>query len=267
MRVKRESDAGGAKGEGLDSTTFHQFKNYTISSLDKGAAAADAATSQAGPTGPAAGPVGPVSGVGQTDGGLASTGTGSRAVHGGALSGYPTPNHTPTPRRQSDGAVDPNGIPFLSRDFVVRRISEGETGRLKEELKCEACGKGYRHITSLAKHLWEHTPEWQKTKRFSISKHQQVQLLEAASILCGLNEAPKVVRRPRGESRAGKHARKSFSALSGSREVREVRETRDARRGSLASHAPGETLTPLGGPIGAPFAPLHNNKSVLDDSM
>ncbi|VUG15872.1 DEBR0S1_01992g1_1 [Brettanomyces bruxellensis] len=79
-------------------------------------------------------------------------------------------------------------IPMLSREFVVRRISEGESGRLKEELKCEACGKGYKHITSLAKHLWEHTPEWQKTKNLSTSKHQHVQMLEAASILCSLTE-------------------------------------------------------------------------------
>lgn len=70
----------------------------------------------------------------------------------------------------------------------MRRISEGESGRLKEELKCEACGKGYKHISSLAKHLWEHTPEWNVTKKLLISKHQQVQLLEAASILVSMNE-------------------------------------------------------------------------------
>lgn len=79
-------------------------------------------------------------------------------------------------------------VPVLSREFVVRRISEGETGRLKEELKCEACGKGYKHISSLAKHLWEHTPEWNVTKKLLISKHQQVQLLEAASILVSMND-------------------------------------------------------------------------------
>lgn len=83
---------------------------------------------------------------------------------------------------------DANGYPILSRDFVVRRISEGETGRLKEDIKCEACGKGYKHITSLAKHLWEHTAEWQSTKKLLISKHQQAQLLEAASILCSFTE-------------------------------------------------------------------------------
>ena len=81
-------------------------------------------------------------------------------------------------------------VPSLSREFVVRRISEGETGRLKEELQCEACGKGYKHISSLAKHLWEHTPEWNVTKKLLISKHQQVQLLEAASILVGMNDLP-----------------------------------------------------------------------------
>ncbi|KAI5964857.1 uncharacterized protein KGF55_001928 [Candida pseudojiufengensis] len=79
-------------------------------------------------------------------------------------------------------------LPKLSREFVVRRISEGETGRVKEDIRCEACGKGYKHISSLAKHLWEHTPEWNVTKKLLISKHQQVQLLEAASILIGMNE-------------------------------------------------------------------------------
>jgi hypothetical protein len=83
-----------------------------------------------------------------------------------------------------------SSVPLLSREFVVRRISEGESGRLKEELKCEACGKGYKHISSLAKHLWEHTPEWNVTKKLLISKHQQVQLLEAASILVGMNDQP-----------------------------------------------------------------------------
>ncbi|CUM67876.1 uncharacterized protein PRCAT00005587001 [Priceomyces carsonii] len=85
------------------------------------------------------------------------------------------------------GSISSSG-PTLSREFVVRRISEGESGRLKEELKCEACGKGYKHISSLAKHLWEHTPEWNVTKKLLISKHQQVQLLEAASILVGMND-------------------------------------------------------------------------------
>ncbi|RLV90791.1 hypothetical protein JA1_004367 [Spathaspora sp. JA1] len=108
---------------------------------------------------------------------------------------YSHSQYNPQPNHQNISQVGQNhisplssSVPTLSREFVVRRISEGETGRLKEELRCEACGKGYKHISSLAKHLWEHTPEWNVTKKLLISKHQQVQLLEAASILMGMNE-------------------------------------------------------------------------------
>lgn len=34
---------------------------------------------------------------------------------------------------------------------------------------------------------WEHTPQWQYTSKLLISKHQQVQLLEAASVLVAMN--------------------------------------------------------------------------------
>ena len=38
---------------------------------------------------------------------------------------------------------------------------------------------------------WEHTPEWSLTSKLLISKHQQVQLLEAASVLVNMNlDAP-----------------------------------------------------------------------------
>ena len=36
---------------------------------------------------------------------------------------------------------------------------------------------------------WEHTPEWAYTSKLLISKHQQVQLLEAASVLVGMNQS------------------------------------------------------------------------------
>lgn len=35
---------------------------------------------------------------------------------------------------------------------------------------------------------WEHTPEWSFTSKLLISKHQQVQLLEAASVLLTMNQ-------------------------------------------------------------------------------
>ncbi|KAJ7595311.1 hypothetical protein C8J56DRAFT_1042414 [Mycena floridula] len=82
------------------------------------------------------------------------------------------------------------------------------------EYKCENCGKIYRHPSCLIKHRWEHTPHWRDTTKYSspnaqpnstgrarsgsigkntaqanptLSKHQQVQLLEAAAILSHLS--------------------------------------------------------------------------------
>ncbi|PBP28774.1 tat pathway signal sequence [Diplocarpon rosae] len=76
----------------------------------------------------------------------------------------------------------------------IRRASEGQY-RTKDgkkahgsDLKCEKCGKGYKHSSCLSKHLWEHTPEWSLTSKLLISKHQQVQLLEAASVLVAMNQ-------------------------------------------------------------------------------
>ncbi|QIW96142.1 hypothetical protein AMS68_001660 [Peltaster fructicola] len=74
-----------------------------------------------------------------------------------------------------------------------RRASDGSRLSKKEkpaasDLKCEHCGKAYKHGSCLSKHLWEHTPQWQLTSKLLISKHQQVQLLEAASVLVGMNQ-------------------------------------------------------------------------------
>ncbi|KAK2005323.1 hypothetical protein LZ32DRAFT_623807 [Colletotrichum eremochloae] len=66
-------------------------------------------------------------------------------------------------------------------------VKEGSRRFNRVELKCETCGKGYKHSSCLAKHLWEHTPEWSLTSKLLISKHQQVQLLEAASVLLTMN--------------------------------------------------------------------------------
>ncbi|KAH9898848.1 hypothetical protein F4778DRAFT_782448 [Xylariomycetidae sp. FL2044] len=75
----------------------------------------------------------------------------------------------------------------------VRRASDGQPltkeGKKSNriELRCDKCGKGYKHSSCLTKHLWEHTPEWSYTSKLLISKHQQVQLLEAASVLVAMN--------------------------------------------------------------------------------
>ncbi|KAL2074778.1 hypothetical protein VTL71DRAFT_8557, partial [Oculimacula yallundae] len=79
-----------------------------------------------------------------------------------------------------------------SKQARMRRASEGQhltkDGKKANDLKCEKCGKGYKHSSCLSKHLWEHTPEWSLTSKLLISKHQQVQLLEAASVLLAMNQ-------------------------------------------------------------------------------
>ncbi|KAI0067027.1 hypothetical protein BV25DRAFT_1905453 [Artomyces pyxidatus] len=52
---------------------------------------------------------------------------------------------------------------------------------------CESCSKIYRHPSCLIKHRWEHTPHWREASKFLLSKHQQVQLMEAAAILSHLS--------------------------------------------------------------------------------
>ncbi|EHY55763.1 hypothetical protein HRR83_009201 [Exophiala dermatitidis] len=65
-------------------------------------------------------------------------------------------------------------------------LSKGEGKKSGSELRCDTCGKGYKHSSCLTKHLWEHDPAWAITSKLLISKHQQVQLLEAASVLCNM---------------------------------------------------------------------------------
>lgn len=50
-------------------------------------------------------------------------------------------------------------------------------------LQCEVCGKSYKHRNCLSKHMWEHHESWEHTKKVCQTKHQQVQLLEAAQVL------------------------------------------------------------------------------------
>ncbi|KAL8768806.1 MAG: hypothetical protein Q9209_005095 [Squamulea sp. 1 TL-2023] len=93
----------------------------------------------------------------------------------------------------ADGMPDGRAGNSVSKARVRRAsegayLSKGEGKRTSGELRCEKCGKGYKHSSCLTKHLWEHTPEWSYTSKLLISKHQQVQLLEAASVLVGMNQ-------------------------------------------------------------------------------
>ncbi|OJD10537.1 hypothetical protein AJ78_08484 [Emergomyces pasteurianus Ep9510] len=91
------------------------------------------------------------------------------------------------------GAPSSSGKPIIGTKQRSRRASEGshlirsDGKRVMNELRCDRCGKGYKHSSCLTKHMWEHDPAWAYTSKLLISKHQQVQLLEAATVLVNMN--------------------------------------------------------------------------------
>ncbi|PLW10624.1 hypothetical protein PCANC_01130 [Puccinia coronata f. sp. avenae] len=77
-------------------------------------------------------------------------------------------HHTPAPPNNNSSSTNNN------------RREQAKTGQL---FKCEKCLKVYRHPQCLVKHRWEHTEYWADASKLMLSKHQQVQMLEAAAIL------------------------------------------------------------------------------------
>ncbi|CAO1626681.1 unnamed protein product [Sympodiomycopsis kandeliae] len=72
-------------------------------------------------------------------------------------------------------------------DSVSSAGGRGANGKELPVHRCESCNKIYRHPSCLIKHRWEHTVYWKEASKFLMSKHQQVQLLEAAAILVNLD--------------------------------------------------------------------------------
>ncbi|MBW0497624.1 hypothetical protein O181_037339 [Austropuccinia psidii MF-1] len=72
-----------------------------------------------------------------------------------------------------------NSFNFISHHLSSKRDQNKHLGLFK----CEKCYKVYRHPQCLIKHRWEHTSYWADASKLMLSKHQQVQLLEAAAIL------------------------------------------------------------------------------------
>ncbi|KIK01155.1 hypothetical protein K443DRAFT_132410 [Laccaria amethystina LaAM-08-1] len=87
----------------------------------------------------------------------------------------------------TDGSNIPQSISITSNNDASATpipITNGKGGKKRGvDHKCESCSKIYRHPSCLIKHRWEHTPHWREASKFVLSKHQQVQLLEAAAIL------------------------------------------------------------------------------------
>ncbi len=77
--------------------------------------------------------------------------------------------------------------PFTAEDLgsssppsAMKRVKIHSSSSLHQ---CEVCGKIYKHRNCLSKHRWEHHDAWEHTKKVCQTKHQQVQLLEAAQVL------------------------------------------------------------------------------------
>ncbi|KAL0069284.1 hypothetical protein AAF712_003649 [Marasmius tenuissimus] len=67
---------------------------------------------------------------------------------------------------------------------IVKPVPIAKNGKKRGmDHRCEMCNKVYRHPSCLIKHRWEHTTHWRESSKYVLSKHQQVQLLEAAAIL------------------------------------------------------------------------------------
>ncbi|KAI9497489.1 hypothetical protein BDB00DRAFT_748811, partial [Zychaea mexicana] len=69
--------------------------------------------------------------------------------------------------------------------------SESHGGGRKSIHRCEECGKMYKHPNCLSKHRWEHSEQWGLTSKLLLTKHQQVQMLEAAAILVSMDSSRK----------------------------------------------------------------------------
>ncbi|PFH51590.1 hypothetical protein AMATHDRAFT_46941 [Amanita thiersii Skay4041] len=93
-----------------------------------------------------------------------------------------TLSHAPKPD-SADPSINGN---TLSRATPIP-IVNGKNRKRGMDHKCESCSKIYRHPSCLIKHRWEHTPHWREASKYVLSKHQQVQLLEAAAILSHLS--------------------------------------------------------------------------------
>jgi hypothetical protein len=84
--------------------------------------------------------------------------------------------------------LEQNGAKVDWDKLALGTGSGGVKGRRRGMIfKCETCSKEYRHPSCLIKHRWEHSPHWREPTQISMSKHQQVQMLEAAAILSHIN--------------------------------------------------------------------------------
>ncbi|KAJ9668226.1 hypothetical protein H2201_001656 [Coniosporium apollinis] len=98
-----------------------------------------------------------------------------------------------------NGSAVTDGPPLASMPESTKTNTKARTRRASEGAR-QSKGDGKRTSGS----EWEHTPEWAITSKLLISKHQQVQLLEAASVLVAMNQ----------DAEAAKHGDSDHSSVS-----------------------------------------------------
>lgn len=91
----------------------------------------------------------------------------------------------PITRRASMSAINRGPIERRSSAVSDSGIIATENGLFQ----CAECGKTYKHQSCLLKHLWEHSEFWNDARKYALTKHQQVQIMEAAQILLDLEAA------------------------------------------------------------------------------
>jgi hypothetical protein len=93
-----------------------------------------------------------------------------------------TASVSPTSSTGRESSLSSNSV--FDDDLITKSRDERNE---QSNHQCATCGKVYKHRNCLNKHLWEHHESWEVTKKLCSSKHQQVQLLEAAQILLEIN--------------------------------------------------------------------------------
>ncbi|CAO3648961.1 unnamed protein product [Mucor fragilis] len=119
---------------------------------------------------------------------LAPTMAGTATATAAATGGLTIRNNN---RRPSDIMISSSFGMGMGGGGGGRRKSSAASRGLSEsfsgQYRCTDCGKSYKHPNCLQKHRWEHSDEWELTKKLPLTKHQQVQMLEAAAILIGMD--------------------------------------------------------------------------------
>uniref|UniRef100_V5EAB9 Putative zinc finger protein n=2 Tax=Kalmanozyma brasiliensis (strain GHG001) TaxID=1365824 RepID=V5EAB9_KALBG len=145
------------------------------------------------------------------------------------------------------GALD-NGVKrdrraSISSTGTVGDDDESKGGKHEQLHRCESCAKVYRHPSCLIKHRWEHTVYWKEASKFLMSKHQQVQLLEAAAILVGMDANAQSL--PEEKALWPAAVSPPSSGLLGSESINFETLMASKRRNTVSSHASG---SPARGP-------------------